>query len=66
MKPEPNADLQTQSIKIPSAAALGSGKEAWRPLALRAVDINADLSATIKRQAQTLCDARAELELLRR
>ena len=66
MKPEPNAELETFAVKLPPAVGPGSGKEAWRALALKMLDANDNLSAIIKEQTAALRDARAELELLRR
>jgi len=66
MRPEPNADVETHAVKVPPATGPGSGKEAWRALALRAIEANAGLSAAVKEQEAALRDAHAEVELLRR
>lgn len=66
MKPDPSDQVHTHEARIPPATGPGSGKDAWRALALKAIDANDRLSTVIDEQSQALRDARADIELLRR
>jgi len=57
---------ETVTVKIPPTHGPGSGKEAWKALALTALDMNDSLSAIIATQREVIRDLQAEMGLLRR
>jgi hypothetical protein len=65
VKSDPSFLVETRSTKIPPATGPGSGKEAWKALALDMLDANEGLSAVIKGQRETIRDLEAEIRLLR-
>lgn len=66
MKPDPSDQVYVQEVRIPPATGPGSGKDAWRALALNMMGANDRLSSVINEQAEALRDLKAEVELLRR
>lgn len=66
VKPIPDEWTGSVQVRVPPASGPGSGKEAWRALALRAIEANEGLMLTVQEQAAALRELKAEVALLRR
>lgn len=55
----------TQTVKIPPTSGPGSGKEAWRAVALDFMDANEGLGRIIDEQRDTIAALNAEVDMLR-
>lgn len=65
MRDDPGKSVTTTMITLPPAIGPGSGKEAWRALALRAIESNASMAEVAREQGQTIAALNAEIEDLR-
>jgi hypothetical protein len=64
VKFDPSLSCTTYTINLPPSVGPGSGKAAWKALAFE--ELNANLTAVIEEQRETIRDLEAELRLLRR
>lgn len=66
MREDPGERTMKTSVTLPPASGPGSGKEAWRAIALDYMGWNEGLGRLIDEQSATIAELKAEIELLRR
>ena len=64
--PLPAAFRDAHRRVLPPSVRPGGGKAAWKALAFEELNANANLTAVIEEQRETIRDLEAELRLLRR
>lgn len=65
MRDDPGDLTRVSTITIPPSSGPGSGKDAWRALALRVIEMNESMQYIVDEQRAVIRDLKAEIELLR-